>query len=129
MLTVETEHAGEVFPGSREDIRQYLEDKGYVHVYNLASKYIFFQDKIFSFENHISVDDVFVRRDLYEGKYAPDLEMQESLEASLDWTEAKEIIKQENKNKEKRRRLKKEKEAIKNKLEREDAIKKVKEEL
>ena len=50
VLTVETEHAGEVFPGSREDIRQYLEDKGYVHVYNLASKYIFFQDKIFSFE-------------------------------------------------------------------------------
>ena len=38
VLTVETEHAGEVFPGSREDIRQYLEDKGYVHVYNLASK-------------------------------------------------------------------------------------------
>ena len=79
--------------------------------------------------NHISVDDVFVRRDLYEGKYAPDLKMQESLEASLDWTEAKEIIKQENENKEKRRRLKKEKEAIKNKLEREDAIKKMKEEL
>ena len=80
-------------------------------------------------KNHISVDDVFVRRDLYEGKYAPDLKMQESLEASLDWTEAKEIIKQENENKEKRRRLKKEKEAIKNKLEREDAIKKMKEEL
>ena len=85
--------------------------------------------KYFRLKNHISVDDVFVRRDLYEGKYAPDLKMQESLEASLDWTEAKEIIKQENENKEKRRRLKKEKEAIKNKLEREDAIKKVKEEL
>ena len=38
MITVETEHAGEVFPGSREDIRQYLEDQGYVHVYNLAGK-------------------------------------------------------------------------------------------
>ena len=51
MLTVETEHAREVFPGSREDIRQYLEDQGYVHVYNLASKYIFFhQDEIFLFE-------------------------------------------------------------------------------
>ena len=85
--------------------------------------------KYFCLKNHISVDDVFVRRDLYEGKYAPDLEMQESLEASLDWTEAKEVIKQENKNKEKRRRLKEEKEAIKNKLEREDAIKKMKEEL
>ena len=85
--------------------------------------------KYFCLKNHISVDDVFVRRDLYEGKYAPDLKMQESLEASLDWTEAKEIIKQENENKEKRRRLKKEKETIKNKLEREDAIKKMKEEL
>ena len=79
--------------------------------------------------NHISVDDVFVRRDLYEGKYAPDLKMQESLEASLDWTEAKEIIKQENENKEKRRRLKEEKEAIKNKLDKGDVIKKMKEEL
>ena len=72
---------------------------------------------------------MFVRKDLYEGKYAPDLEMQESLEASLDWTEAKEIIKQENVNKEKRRRLKEEKEAIKNKLEKEDVIKEMKEEL
>ena len=72
---------------------------------------------------------MFVRKDLYEGKYAPDLEMQESLEACLDWTEAKEIIKQENVNKEKRRRLKEEKEAIKNKLEKEDVIKEMKEEL
>ena len=72
---------------------------------------------------------MFVRKDLYEGKYAPDLVMQESLEASLDWTEAKEIIKQENVNKEKRRRLKEEKEAIKNKLEKEAVIKEMKEEL
>ena len=79
--------------------------------------------KYFCLKNHISVDDVFVRKDLYEGKYAPDLVMQESLEASLDWTEAKEIIKQENVNKEKRRRLKEEKEAIKNKLEKGDVIK------
>ena len=85
--------------------------------------------KYFCLKNHISVDDVFVRKDLYVGKYAPDLKMQDSLEASLDWTEAKEIIKQGNVNKEKRRRLKEEKEAIKNKLEREDVIKEMKEEL
>ena len=85
--------------------------------------------KYFCLKNHISVDDVFVRKDLYVGKYAPDLKMQDSLEASLDWTEAKEIIKQENVNKEKRRRLKEEKEAIKNKLEKEDVIKEMKEEL
>ena len=28
-----------------------------------------------------SVDDVFVRQDLYEGKYAPDLEQQRKMEA------------------------------------------------
>ena len=85
--------------------------------------------KYFCLKNHISVDDVFVRKDLYEGKYAPDLKMQDSLEASLDWTEARKIIKQENVNKEKRRRLKEEKEAIKNKLEKEAVIKEMKEEL
>merc|ERR1719445_229258 len=35
VMTVETAHAGELFPGSTEDIRQFLEDKGYVHVYNI----------------------------------------------------------------------------------------------
>ena len=47
VITVETEHAGEVFPGSREDIRHYLEDQGYVHVYNLAGTNIFLQEEIF----------------------------------------------------------------------------------
>ena len=47
MITVETEHAGEVFPGSREDIRHYLEDKGYVHVYNLAGKILSYMKKYF----------------------------------------------------------------------------------
>ena len=36
VLTVETEHAGVVFPGSKRDIRQYLADTGYVHVYSLG---------------------------------------------------------------------------------------------
>ena len=36
VLTVETEHAGVVFPGSKRDIRQYLADRGYVHVYSLG---------------------------------------------------------------------------------------------
>ena len=39
-MTVETAHAGELFPGSTEDIRQFLEDKGYVHVYTIAGELV-----------------------------------------------------------------------------------------
>ena len=63
VMTIETAHAGEVFPGSTEDIRQFLRDRGYVLVYTVAG-----------------LDDVFVRRDLFEGKYAPDLEKQKLFE-------------------------------------------------
>ena len=118
MITVETEHAGEVFPGSREDIRQYLEDQGYVHVYNLAGKKFSTLIKYFYLEHHVSVDDVFVRKDLYEGKYAPDLKMQKRLEdlRILDFDEAKKILKEEDEIKEKKKKLKEE-EAINNKKE------------
>ena len=63
VMTVETAHAGEVFPGSTEDIRQFIREQGYVLVYTVAG-----------------LDDVFVRRDLFEGKYAPDLEQQRLFE-------------------------------------------------
>ena len=36
VMTVETAHAGEVFPGSTDEFRQFLEEKGYVHVYTIA---------------------------------------------------------------------------------------------
>ena len=36
VMTVETAHAGEVFPGTTEDIRQFLRDRGYVLVYTVA---------------------------------------------------------------------------------------------
>ena len=118
MITVETEHAGEVFPGSREDIRQYLEDQGYVHVYNLAGKIFSTKMKYFYLAHHVSVDDVFVRKDLYDGKYAPDLKMQKRLEdlRILDFDEAKKILKEEDEIKEKKKKLKEE-EAINNKKE------------
>ena len=61
VLTVETEHAGKVFPGTRKEIIQYLGEQGYVHV------------------TSISVDDVFVRKDLFEGKYAPDMTQHQRL--------------------------------------------------
>ena len=38
VMTVETAHAGEVFPGSTDEFRQFLEEKGYVHVYTIAGK-------------------------------------------------------------------------------------------
>ena len=118
VITVETEHAGEVFPGSREDIRQYLEDQGYVHVYNLAGNIFSTTMKYFYLEHHVSVDDVFVRKDLYDGKYAPDLKMQKRLEdlRILDFDEAKKILKEEDEIKEKKKKLKEE-EAINNKKE------------
>ena len=37
VMTVETHHAGKVFPGTIQDIRQYLEEQGYVYVYTLGS--------------------------------------------------------------------------------------------
>ena len=47
--------------------------------------------KYFYLAHHVSVDDVFVWKDLYEGKYAPDLKMQKRLEdlRILDFDEAK----------------------------------------
>ena len=59
VITVETFHSGKVFPGSRQEVRSYLEEQGYVLVTTLV------------------VDDVFVRRDLFHGKYSPDLKQQE----------------------------------------------------
>jgi len=56
VISLETNHAGEVFPGSQKEVRQYLEERGYV----LAGT--------------VEIDDIFVRRDLYEGRYAPDPE-------------------------------------------------------
>jgi len=54
VLSVETNHAGEIFPGTKQEIRDYLADKGYVYA------------------RTVEIDDVFVRKDLYEGKYKPD---------------------------------------------------------
>ena len=36
VITVETKHAGEVFPGTRQDIIEYLAQQGYVHDYMIA---------------------------------------------------------------------------------------------
>ena len=38
VITVETRHAGEVFPGTRRDIINYLAYQGYVHDYQIAGQ-------------------------------------------------------------------------------------------
>ena len=45
VMTVETAHAGEVFPGTTEDIRQFLRDRGYVLVYTIAG--LIFSERFF----------------------------------------------------------------------------------
>ena len=72
---METNHAGEVFPGTKEEIREYMAEKGYVYHTTVADGKIFSHNFIIIMYLFV-VDDVFVRKDLYEGKYAPDLEMQ-----------------------------------------------------
>lgn len=57
VLTIESNHMGEVFPGSQIGLREFLEDKGYVLAYT------------------VDIDDVFIKKELYEGKYKPDPKM------------------------------------------------------
>jgi len=59
VLVIELEHAGKVFPGSRKDVHKFLAGKGYEYVGTLE------------------IDDVFVRRDLSQGKYKFDFEAAE----------------------------------------------------
>ena len=55
VLTVEMNHAGELSEGGESDMRNFLEEKGYVYFHT------------------VGLDDVFIRKDLYEGKYKPDM--------------------------------------------------------
>jgi len=55
VLSVETEHTGEVFEGTMDEVKEFLEKRGFVFVHR------------------IGVDDIFVRKDLYEGSYSPDM--------------------------------------------------------
>jgi len=78
VVTVETNHAGEVFPGTKEEIREYMAEQGYVY------------------HNTVAVDDVFVRKDLYEGKYSPDLEMKKWFDKKMDIDEIIKELKETN---------------------------------
>ena len=36
VMTIETNHAGEIFPGTRQEIKDYLADKGYVYAHTVG---------------------------------------------------------------------------------------------
>ena len=55
VMLIETDHAGKVFPGSREDIIDYLDDNNYQHM------------------GSMNRDDYFVRKDLMKTKYKIDV--------------------------------------------------------
>ena len=42
VLTVEINHAGEVFPGTKEEIREYMAEKGYVYHTTVAEGKIYY---------------------------------------------------------------------------------------
>ena len=50
MILTELVHSGEVFPGSRQDVIQYLESRNFVYIGNLF-------------------DDIFIRKDILGFKY------------------------------------------------------------
>ena len=55
VMMIELEHAGKLFPGSREDVLDYLDDINYQHIGGMIK------------------DDYFVRKDLLETKYNIDV--------------------------------------------------------
>ena len=71
VVLVETDHLGEVFPGSRHQLHTFFNSHRYEYVATLCKKpkipYLIFQI-IFNISD---VDDVFVRRDLHD-KYKAD---------------------------------------------------------
>ena len=36
VMAIETNHAGEIFPGTKQEIRDYLADKGYVYAHTVG---------------------------------------------------------------------------------------------
>ena len=71
MIAIELAHAGKVFPGSREEVHQFMEEKGYTYVGTIGKFYFIslLNDSSFEFAE---IDDVFVRHDLHDGKYKID---------------------------------------------------------
>ena len=41
VMTIETNHAGEIFPGTKQEIRDYLADKGYVYAHTVGRIFLY----------------------------------------------------------------------------------------
>ena len=55
VLSIESNHFGEISEGSEEDIQNYMQDQGYVYFHT------------------VGIDQIYIRQDLFNGKYKPDL--------------------------------------------------------
>ena len=67
VLLVELHMAGKVFPGSRQEVHLFLDDKGYDYVGTVGKR-----RRKFTVSNNRSlsgVDDIFIKKSLSQGKY------------------------------------------------------------
>ena len=71
VVLVETDHLGEVFPGSRHQLHSLFDKHGYEYVATICEKQKYEYFRFWITFNISDVDDVFVRRDL-KNKYNPD---------------------------------------------------------
>jgi len=62
VMGIELAHAGKVFPGTRQEIHQFINEKGYLYV------------------GTVGIDDMFVREDLLANKYKVDMEAASTFE-------------------------------------------------
>ena len=72
-MLVELDLAGKVFPGTREDVHRFLDEKGYDYAGTVGKLEMLCKPYI---DKHVvGVDDIFIRKDLAQGKYKFDREM------------------------------------------------------
>ena len=73
VMLVELHLAGKVFPGTREDVHSFLDEKGYEYKGTVGKLNIL--SNIWIYNHVVGVDDIFIRKDLAQGKYNFDREM------------------------------------------------------
>ena len=75
MLGIELVHAGLVFPGTRGEVHGFVEERGYEYVGTVGGwgcRMIMILTNVLN--NYVGKDDIFVRKDLSQGKYKVDQE-------------------------------------------------------
>jgi hypothetical protein len=73
VMLVELHLAGAVFPGTRQDVHRFLDEKGYDYAGTFGKLEMLSKPYI---DTHVvGVDDIFIGKDLAQGKYKFDREM------------------------------------------------------